>query len=1069
MTTYIQKKGRLFLDRGDIKPERRRSEGRLKTYPSAIDVRAWCDIIEDRRQHILELVNKGREKCLGKLIPLEAIIDALVAGRTQDIKKLQECLAQLWKFIESANLNYEDKEKLAALKHGMDLICFGKGDADLRNKDHEYASEECIAKARHERELAEIEKLTKVDSGLGTYKVTTKGPARIITKIKGIRPGFKVTPKTVTTQGQGTTRVRTVVTNVYPNNKSKAQVRYQQEAPVGPSHKQLPQSPNLVRQEPSESKSRERSPQERSGQVSPKNRSRQGSPLSPSRKEEMQSQSRQETPRSQSRQGTSRNQSRQGSPQSQSRQGSPQSQSRPKTPQDKSYQGISKESSQFQGQSQDSAKVRKRSVERQPQRGQISQNQSELVGTTSFSTRHKEEPFSSTPVSDAKIHREATDALCNELQRALDSVKQERDDFKGKFESTLEKLEAMKKLNATTPVIPTSCKEEIEALELEIKIMRSGNLSPEQEAEVIRKEVEVLKKYCTKLKSVEDENEKLRLERDTLKSQATLSGDGKTDNYKMTKDNLNRQVAGIVDSTDRIDAPGNVEEIIIERDMLANKVQRLENELLKYRELPEDIDVYRNRSKMLDSALEERDKMSKKVDQMKGMEDELNQLRKRSSRVDELEEELKSFNRNDKNIGSELKKTKSRCCCLEKELQNVKMERDSMRTRIEYMKKEIETLRAKSKEAEIYKLERDKLQLKINEYSHMQVQYENLMLKCKCLENVAAEKEVYKRKYEEVVAFESQGDVLRSQSEKARCVERERDALIKQVGDLECCICEQEEEIKKLVMQIDHLYRNKDENQCRMREALTCMRAEIEKKDSLIAESEQKLSAVQCQLKSSIQGVSCETTCYKTRIEDLERELHKSQLEVSTLQKQLKSKNDSIKGVQNLTKNECENVAAMKRELDAAKTENTKLREIANKMVAITGDEHVQSMLKQSECAVKRIVEELSRQYKEWDNLKRNQKKGIYAEVNNCPCKYKPMDTHHAFESDSNEKLMEELEDIQNEKEKLEQLVKQIQNDQLTDGPQKELVSLRVENAKLQEQLQKEMKQRRELEKKIKT
>lgn len=51
------------MDRGDwLRPERRRSESRLKTYPSSTDVRNWCDDVEDRRQHILELVVKGIDK-----------------------------------------------------------------------------------------------------------------------------------------------------------------------------------------------------------------------------------------------------------------------------------------------------------------------------------------------------------------------------------------------------------------------------------------------------------------------------------------------------------------------------------------------------------------------------------------------------------------------------------------------------------------------------------------------------------------------------------------------------------------------------------------------------------------------------------------------------------------------------------------------------------------------------------------------------------------------------------------------------------------------------------------------
>lgn len=253
-----------------------------------------------------------------------------------------------------------------------------------------------------------------------------------------------------------------------------------------------------------------------------------------------------------------------------------------------------------------------------------------------------------------------------------------------------------------------------------------------------------------------------------------------------------------------------------------------------------------------------------------------------------------------------------------------------------------------------------------------------------------------------------------------------------------------------------------------MRQALASMRAEIEKKDCLIAESEQKLAAVQAQLKSSIQGVSCETTCYKTRIEDLERELKQCQLQNEALRKQLNKNDCSLRGVEKLTKSEYESVAIMKRELDAAKTENKRLREIASKMVTLTGDEHLQTMLKQSQCAVRRVVEELGRQYKEWDNMKQNQK-GIFGQVSKqCPCKYKHMEGHCQSDSES-EKLKEELEDIQREKDKLEQLVRQIRNDKVCECPKDQIALLKTDNAKLQEQLKEELGKRKDLEGKLKS
>lgn len=60
--SYINRKMRLFKRVNGSQLEPRRSEARLKTYQSAIDVRAWCGVVDDRRRHILELVTKSKEK-----------------------------------------------------------------------------------------------------------------------------------------------------------------------------------------------------------------------------------------------------------------------------------------------------------------------------------------------------------------------------------------------------------------------------------------------------------------------------------------------------------------------------------------------------------------------------------------------------------------------------------------------------------------------------------------------------------------------------------------------------------------------------------------------------------------------------------------------------------------------------------------------------------------------------------------------------------------------------------------------------------------------------------------------
>lgn len=62
MSSYVNKKIRVFKEAGDIEVIRKRSDGRMKTYTSATDARAWCDSTEERRQHILDLVRQGDGK-----------------------------------------------------------------------------------------------------------------------------------------------------------------------------------------------------------------------------------------------------------------------------------------------------------------------------------------------------------------------------------------------------------------------------------------------------------------------------------------------------------------------------------------------------------------------------------------------------------------------------------------------------------------------------------------------------------------------------------------------------------------------------------------------------------------------------------------------------------------------------------------------------------------------------------------------------------------------------------------------------------------------------------------------
>lgn len=160
---------------------------------------------------------------------------------------------------------------------------------------------------------------------------------------------------------------------------------------------------------------------------------------------------------------------------------------------------------------------------------------------------------------------------------------------------------------------------------------------------------------------------------------------------------------------------------------------------------------------------------------------------------------------------------------------------------------------------------------------------------------------------------------------------------------------------------------------------MNTFKEEMAMKDKLLAESQDKL---------------IQSHTMVTKINELQKLLHKAEhmilqkdCHIKCLQNELNCKTGSINASKKLNRREMESVELMRKELDAAKAENKRLQEIANKMLSISGDDHVKKMLKQSECAVKRVVEELGRQYKEWDHNKRPQAKGKSAtKEHDCAC-----------------------------------------------------------------------------------
>ncbi|KAG5880205.1 hypothetical protein JTB14_018996 [Gonioctena quinquepunctata] len=392
MTTFVNKGTGLFRDRGD-RLVRQRSEARMKTYPSADDLRAWCDHVEYRRQHILELMARDRERCFGTLVPIHALIDIMLADKNSNISKLKKCLMQLWNFVEGCNLDNVDKSKLTELKKHLSNTCLKTAahpDSSSKAQIESILSAEDGEEFRtmmdlHDEEFPEEaaprgsavpsldedipplrsmgERPTreppmgdqpKVEQSMRTFRDVAKGPIRRTTKIK-CSPCGKIPFGRITVKAQ------------------------QRRAGKG--------DPNL----------------------------------------------------------------------------------------------------------------------QQPEHGQVL---SDGENTSTDSGKKEDGNLrSAEDIQKLLDQLAARDILCGKQQKSIDNLRKERDGLNQRIQECLHELDGLKQLNDVSDSgVPTSCKEEMDALEEEMQGMRSGNYSPDEEADVIKKEVDVLRKYCLKLKAIEEEN-----------------------------------------------------------------------------------------------------------------------------------------------------------------------------------------------------------------------------------------------------------------------------------------------------------------------------------------------------------------------------------------------------------------------------------------------------------------------------------------------------------------------------------------------------------------------------------
>ncbi|CAH1185900.1 unnamed protein product [Phyllotreta striolata] len=608
-----------------------------------------------------------------------------------------------------------------------------------------------------------------------------------------------------------------------------------------------------------------------------------------------------------------------------------------------------------------------------------------LVATESYSKEQK---------------KHATIAL--EKLENIKIVATECDDLRRKLEQSQKELKDLKEQSKS------SAKKTSEAIEPDLEALSPGGLTQKAMANIVTREMYVKKKISDQLAAAHKENWQLKERLSNLED--AFSKLGISDCSQAGIDELNKQMQTLKETTK-------------ERDNLKSKLDTLEVELKSYAYILEDVDVLKQRSLLLDDVLRDRDRLSKRVEELRDLNQEIITLRKKALRIDQLEDDLRKVVRDKRIAEEEIERLRGKCSLAEIESFTHKAEGEELRSKVNCMEHEIETLKCVSMERQRLLEERNHLKKSLDDLARMQDEYEHMKKQMKCLEMLKAERDMFKSKYENLIGLECECDILRTQIEKAKLIEKERETLEAQVDDLHACITEQEAEIRRLVCHVDNLARGRDEQQEKLQEVIMSMRLQLEQKDVLIASAEEKLAMAQKELGNSINGLSSETINLKLYNENLTKLADKNEAEINELKRivyLLRSDNENLNQqltevmrdndflTTNLNEKEnslntlkdvlhdheyildefqklqvqCkENLRDIETETDefnlvALRQPSISIQERLIRVSKIAGDTHFQELLLQSKQAIQKIANELDKQYNEWDAFKTKQTAG---------------------------------------------------------------------------------------------
>ncbi|XP_018333953.1 girdin-like [Agrilus planipennis] len=453
------------------------------------------------------------------------------------------------------------------------------------------------------------------------------------------------------------------------------------------------------------------------------------------------------------------------------------------------------------------------------------------------------------------------------------------------------------------------------------------------------------------------------------------------------------------------------EEVVQERDCLREKVHNLELKMACMQGLPNQVKEFKKKCSKMDDISNERRSVQARLQKLQKLEEQVCKLKYECNKAAALEKQL------------------GKCRA---ELRKCRKSKEAMKGKLANSEDLIENLSSKASLTDSIQEERDQLQAKVDELAHIECEYRQCLDKLRCFETIRAERDLYKAKYRELVAMESECDALREQVSNAKLIEAEKEEMMEQLGQFELCIQDQENEIQKLVMQIEKLTGGEQEQQ---RQVLEQIQGELNKKNQVISSSERQLSSLEEQLRQTICDMSKEVKSLKCRNKHLEKQIQQKDAEISNLRKKegrLKDSNDcsnsddqpscshkeggwrtqsvdrlqcALKHLRNDLTVKIDTCNKLKCELDrkdeiidklkafamqkdqvnrtihdkmeqklyTVVEENESLRTAANEIADATGDIHLKNLLITSRAAIEKINEELCKHYTMFDKVTEKQ------------------------------------------------------------------------------------------------